>query len=285
MKDRLLPPGYPFSQSSLQDYVDCPRRFELRYVLRQAWPAVQAQPVTEHERHIWRGLAFHRLAHQHTLGISTEELTAAVSDSDLGRWWQAYLAHPPDRLPSGLRLAEVALFTHVQPHPTGDSYRLLAKYDLIAADSAQVVIVDWKTDQRRPSSEALARRLQSRVYPFVIVEAGASLCRMAALRAGQVTMIYWFADYPSQIERIGYEETQHQANRRYLLELMAEIAGHGIGDFPLTQDERRCRFCVYRSLCDRGTAAGDLSEVDESSAASGWADPDVDLEQVAETAY
>jgi hypothetical protein len=183
-----------------------------------------------------------------------------------------------------LRLAEVTLFTHVQPDPTADSYRLLAKYDLIAAGSAQVVIIDWKTDQRRPSSEALARRLQSRVYPYVMVEAGASLCGMAALRPGQVTMIYWFADYPSQIERMGYDETQHQANWRYLSELTGEIAGHVIGDFPLTQDERRCRFCVYRSLCDRGTTAGELSEIDES-AAGGWTDPDVDLEQVAETAY
>jgi len=34
-----LPAPFTFSQSSLQDYYDCPRRFELRYLSRLIWPA------------------------------------------------------------------------------------------------------------------------------------------------------------------------------------------------------------------------------------------------------
>jgi len=32
--------SFSFAQSSLQDYLDCPRRFQLRYVLNQPWPTI-----------------------------------------------------------------------------------------------------------------------------------------------------------------------------------------------------------------------------------------------------
>jgi len=54
-----------FTQASLQDYADCPRRFQLRYVERVAWPALEADSALENERHMQQGIAFHRLAHQH----------------------------------------------------------------------------------------------------------------------------------------------------------------------------------------------------------------------------
>lgn len=55
---------FTFSQSSLQDYFDCPRRFELRYIDRLNWPAVEAEPALENERRLREGTYFHRLAQQ-----------------------------------------------------------------------------------------------------------------------------------------------------------------------------------------------------------------------------
>ena len=56
-----LPPTFTFSQSSLQDYFDCPRRFQLRYIEQVAWPAVETEPMLENERRQQAGLHFHRL--------------------------------------------------------------------------------------------------------------------------------------------------------------------------------------------------------------------------------
>ena len=53
MSDELkseLPGSFIFSQSSLQYYFDCPRRFQLRYIEHLAWPAVETEPVLENER-------------------------------------------------------------------------------------------------------------------------------------------------------------------------------------------------------------------------------------------
>ena len=55
-----LPANFRFSQASLTDYLDCPRRFQLRYLLEQAWPAVESEPLLERERLAELGRRFHR---------------------------------------------------------------------------------------------------------------------------------------------------------------------------------------------------------------------------------
>ncbi len=286
MKGKTLPPTFHFSQSSLQDYVDCPRRFELRYVLRQAWPAVQAQPIQNAERQMWLGSAFHRLAHQFTVGIPVENITQGIDDDDLRRWWQAFLNAPPQGLPTAVRLAEVSLFTVVA------GYRLMAKYDLIAADDGRIVVVDWKTNQNRPPSAWLTRRLQTRVYPYIAAEVGKSVISRHAERSeasqlspGQVSMVYWFAEYPHQTTWFHYSQARHRENHDFLSGLIAEISARRPGDFPLTDDERRCRFCVYRSLCEKDLPPGEIAEGEETETSTDVQDWEGDLEQVAEIAY
>ena len=164
-----LPTDFQFSQGSLQDYVDCPRRFQLRYLLRLAWPAVEAEPALENERHLQQGAAFHRLAHQHILGLSPERLSSMVTDEDLSRWWRNYLNSAPADL-AGLRYPEVALSAPVSGH------RLVAKYDLIVVGPGQrSTILDWKTSRKRPRRKWLAKSLQTRVYPYLLVRAGSHL--------------------------------------------------------------------------------------------------------------
>ena len=92
-----LPADFSFSQSSLQDYLDCPRRFELRYQQRLSWPAIEIEPALENERFLLRGSAFHRLVHQHQIGIPESALTPYAAEPELSAWWQAYLAAAPGR--------------------------------------------------------------------------------------------------------------------------------------------------------------------------------------------
>ena len=302
-----LPPDFIFNQASLQDAVECRRRFQLRYLLELAWPAPVAEPADEHEAHIRSGEAFHRLIHQHQVGLPAERLTAqaeveseaevkveaevevkAEVAGNLAEWWRNYLDRPPENLPT-VRYPEITLSV-----PMGGTHRLLAKYDLVAIEPGRrAVIVDWKTSARRPTGAWLAARLQTRVYRYVLVRAGSQLNRGAALQPEQIEMVYWFAAFPDQPERLPYNRTQHEADGRYLTSLMADLAQAGNGassgdDFPLTDDATRCRFCPYRSLCGRGVEAGDMYAEDEvdavEEAATDWAES-FDFEQVGEIAF
>jgi len=277
-----LPTDFQFSQGSLQDYVNCPRRFQLRYIQRLAWPAVEAEPALENERHLQQGAAFHRLVHQHVLGLSPEHLSSTITDEDLSRWWHNYLESGPADLPAS-RYPEVVLSAPVSGH------RLVAKYDLIAVDAGRrAVILEWKTSRKRPQRKWLAKRLQTRVYPYLLVRAGSHLLEIGNCRSfqpEQVEMLYWFANFPEDPERFPYDAAQYHADGDYLASLVEEIKGLGDDDFPLTTQEQRCRYCPYRSLCQRGTRAGPFDEAEDEPA---WGDDfeiALDFEQIAEIEY
>ncbi len=252
-----LPPEFHFSQGSLQDYVDCPRRFQLRYLMRLAWPAPVAEPLLTYEQHVRDGEAFHRLVHQHLLGLSADRLSLCVQpeQEDLCRWWANYLRAGPEGLP-GSRYPELGLSAAL-----GDgSHRLSARYDLVIFNPGQeVVIFDWKTAAARPRRSTLALRLQTRVYRYLLVRAGSALNGYLPLAPEQVRMVYWFAEFPADPETLDYDALQFAADEAYLLELLHQIGAGGDRDLDTAADARACVYCVYRSLCERGTRAGDVA--------------------------
>lgn len=277
MANTPLPAPFRFSQASLQAYVDCPRRFQLRYVLMQPWPALITDSPNDFERYRQRAADLHRLAHQYSLGIAPERLTEAIDDEGLGHWWQVFLDHPPPDLPRALRSAEVVLTAALAGH------RLLAKVDLLAAEPAQrLVVVDWKATRTRPPRETLARRLQTRVYRTLAVKAGAAFFGGQPPASEQVEMCYWFATEGGRVERFAYDAEQHAADLAYLSSLIEEIGARQAAIWPLTPDVRRCRFCNYRSLCERGVKPGFFQDLDEDL------EPlplEIDLEQIAEIEF
>jgi CRISPR/Cas system-associated exonuclease Cas4 (RecB family) len=252
---------FAFSQSSLQDYTDCPRRFQLRYIEQLAWPAVETEPALENERQQQEGLFFHRLVQQHLLGLPGEKLVRLANTPDLSRWWSNWQD-----------FRSLTDFGSLQPHPEltlsaplGE-HRLLAKYDLIAVLTSEIVpkgkkgfIYDWKTYRKRPRDEWMAARMQTRVYRALLVQASAHLNNSQAFTPEQIEMIYWYADFPTEPARFPYTATQYKRDWDGLTALAAEISTRS--DFPLTADEKRCVYCPYRSYCDRGNKAGSLDEI------------------------
>jgi CRISPR/Cas system-associated exonuclease Cas4 (RecB family) len=271
-----LPPHLRFSQASLQDYVDCPRRFQLRYLLNTRWPTAHESPIAEWERRSQRGATFHRMIHQHTVGISAEEIETTIDDDEVLGWWRAYIRTPPRDLPTTTRRSEVRLSTPLA------GYRLLARYDLIAIEPEErAVIVDWKTSQKRPLRSWLQERQQTSVYRYVLVQAGTGLNNGKPFVPEQITLLYWFARFPLQIERFDYDTDQHDAIEAALSETIARISETKDEEWMLTDDLRHCKYCAYRMLCER-------QEVEEAERVD--LDPeedlfDFDLEQIAEIEF
>ncbi|CAN5808561.1 PD-(D/E)XK nuclease family protein [soil metagenome] len=276
-----LPETFAFSQSSLQAYEDCPRRFWLAYAEQLPWPAIEATPVAEHEQLMRLGSTFHLLVQRAQIGLDPELLGAGL-EPPLGDWFNAYLRHRPADLPNDFFEVErilsmpfgsadsSSLPLNGSAHTGGQTnpiYRLAAKYDLIAADTAgRVVIIDWKTARKRTDPSNLRQRLQTIVYPYVLVEASAKL-PWGPIEPEQVEMRYWFTAAPSQPVIFRYDRAQHEANHERLHHMLAEIlVGQREVDFPTVADteinrRRFCGFCVYRSRCNRGVVAGNLDEV------------------------
>ncbi len=244
-----LPEDFVLSQSALQDFLDCPRRFELRYLLDIRWPAIESEPALEHEVNMLHGQEFHRLAHQHAVGIPAETLSKSIREPEIRIWWDKYLDWQA-QLPLK-RFPEITLTA-----PIGEAL-VMAKYDLVTLlPDSTFLIVDWKTG-KKPRRDSLGQRMQTLVYPYVLASAGDWLNDNQPIPPERIRMTYWFAEEGGTIEFTLSEEKLREDEQR-LISIIDDISARF--EFPLTHNHRHCRFCPYRSLCERGERAGDLHE-------------------------
>jgi hypothetical protein len=252
-----IPPDFVFSKGNLQDYAECPRLFELRHLRHILWPAIQSQPVLESERARMEGKQFHRLIHQSLLGIPDKDLEAIAKGEDLRRWWSNFRSS----MSASLKGDCFPEFTLTIPF---ESWQLVAIYDLIVVSpSGSLHFYDWKTSRQRPKKLWVLEWLQTRVYPYLLVKAGGFLAPSHSIDPQNVEMTYWFAEQPQMPETILYSTQKFQKDEEYLSHLIREIDAREPGQFPLTHRDRRCSYCEYRSLCDKGVAAGELDDTDE----------------------
>lgn len=290
----LIPTDFRFSQASLQDFSECRRRFQLRYLQQLAWPALQAEPVLENEQRLSMGAAFHRLTQQYLVGVEAARLgemaVAQGVSSDLPRWWENFLKYglALAGLESAERLGQILAVEQVLSAPF-EGYRLIAKYDAVirleGPEGARFAIFDWKTSRVRPTRTWLAERLQTRVYPYLLADAGAFLNHGEPIPPGQIEMIYWFTEYPEQPERFIYDADQRRLDSATLSGLVAEIENLPDEQFELTQHEERCAFCTYRSLCERGVQAGRLETMPAEPEAVDDFGLSFDFDQIAEVEF
>ena len=272
-----LPAQFTFSQSSLQDYADCPRRFQLRYLDKLIYPAEETEPALENERHLQEGQGFHRLAQQYLIGIPADKLAPLANTPNLQRWWENFTSFGQTSLKGLTGLySEVTLSA-----PLGD-FRLVAKYDLIAiTEDEKIIIYDWKTYRKRPRNEWLSARWQTRVYRSLLVAAGSQLNGGKSIIPERCEMVYWFSNFPDDPARFPYNKEQYKRDWDALVRLTEEI--QSTSDYPKTEDRQKCAYCPYRSYCDRGIQAGDSDLLEaEMEAESHF---DVDFEQIGEIEF
>ncbi|MGI5915656.1 MAG: PD-(D/E)XK nuclease family protein [Anaerolineae bacterium] len=268
MTPALLEPGHLFSQHSLNTYLRCPQRFLLKYIDRQPWPMPEDDDPEAYDRHLERGRIFHQWVARSHLGLDMEPIVAGSDDGLLQRWWRAYKGYNLDALPTEVREAELALVV-----PLGD-YRLYARYDLLALDcGGDAVIVDWKTLETVPSSRTLRQRVQTRVYLYTLLAAGHVLTGGIPIQPERASMVYWFSNHPERTEVVRYSTRAFQQDARDLRRLVETLASQPREAFHLTDNERECVRCNYRTLCHRAEGPLPQDEVTD-----GWLDEDIDFD-------
>jgi len=243
-----------YSAHSIQDFVDCPRRFELKYLLRQPWPAVLSEPVLEIERKSQMGIRFHQIVQQIVSGIRVEDILQSVEDRQLSLWIKNFVSFF-DQVQPHARFPELAVMMSI------NDQRIIAIMDLVLiTEDNMAIIFDWKTTERQPKLSAYQNRVQSRIYPMALVASSHQVFPGLNLKPEDVELVYWFPQFPEMAVRLDYSQAEHLANKDMVAGLIRDIERRQPGEFELTRDKSRCKFCAYRSLCERGITAGNESE-------------------------
>jgi hypothetical protein len=267
--------NFIYSAHNLQDFVDCPRRFELIYLLKQPWPAVATEPVLEMEEKSNLGMQFHQAAQQMLSGIAADDVVHSLEDHQLMQWITRFAAFL-GRLQWDTKLTEITLTMAL------NGSRILSVLDLLmVTGDGKAIIFDWKTAHKEPNPSFYKERIQSQVYPMVVVESFQQVFPKMNLKPEDLEMVYWFPEFPEKAIHLGYSRAAHQANLIRIAGLISDIARRESGGFEMTHELNRCKYCVYRSLCDRGRTAG--IESDESDDVPALDLPDFD--QIEEIPY
>lgn len=255
-------PVLHLSQSNLQDFKDCPRRFQLKVIDNISWPAAYLEPLSQLEQATELGNKFHQLCQQYFSGIDPENLSHNILNPDLRNMWNNFL-------PFAISLRDEYLYTEIILSTPMLGHQLIAKYDLVIKTSAgKFVIYDWKTSTKKPSRTQLNQRFQTFLYPFILARAGNNLFEDCPPAPDDITMIYWYSLSSDPEEIFPYSKIQYSENASLLTSLISEINYfmETYELFPLTDDQSSCQRCVYRSLCERGIQGGkfDLfTEIDQ----------------------
>lgn len=246
------PSGFPFTQTALRTYLECPYRFRLRYIEGVPWSALPPDPTAEAS--VERGRHFHELARQHLLGLNVAGQAAALGEP-VESWWQALRDTAPDLAAYPQRFPEAGLSI-----PLGD-FRLAARYDLLAIGEDQALIVDWKTgaDLSRP---ALVGDMQTCVYLYVLAVGGASYHGGRPLPAAKLALLYWHPRGPQEV-RLPYSPAQQAADAVRLTALVEEIVAYQPEDLVPTTAEATCAHCAYAALCGKGSGSAAAWEGEE----------------------
>ncbi len=238
--DLSLPRDFHYTQSKLRDFEDCPRRFYLKYIVNQRWPSPLAKPQNDIEVAMRRGQRFHRLIERHRLGISLETLRRTVGEDEVMQGWlQRYEALLPRLGKFDREQAEVILTTSVADFP------LLAKFDLLGLQGQSISAIDWKTGWLPPEHQ-LARRMQTIVYLYVLYQEAATW--LGHVRISNYTLTY-VGLRNSEIRSFGVDADNISAIAERIRSTIEAIAQ---SDFAKVESDHPCRYCIYRSLCNRG---------------------------------
>jgi hypothetical protein len=112
--------------------------------------------------------------------------------------------------------------------------------------------------------------MQSRLYPFIIAREGLDTLGFEDLSPKQISMRYWYAQDPQKPREFVYSREQYNLDEQLLIELIHEIEAIESKTFELTDDLRKCRYCLYRSLCDRGIQAGSINDLPGDEEIGDW---------------
>jgi len=247
------------NQSNLQDFLDCPRRFQLKVIEKTVWPAAVAEPLSMAEQSILLGNQFHRICQQYFSGLDPEIISDHIFDSALRTMWQNFLPFGEQLIGKFYRVENIISMPFL-------NHKLVAKFDLILQINNQVYIIyDWKTSSKKPSRTDISQRVQTLLYPFIFTESGHKLFQFDNIPVEDVSMHYWYPLCSDPEEVFPYSSSEHERIFSFLSDTINKINLLIEADelFPLTEDLSKCQRCVFRAICQRGSRGVPLDPITE----------------------
>ncbi|MEL6928699.1 MAG: PD-(D/E)XK nuclease family protein [Cyanobacteria bacterium J06600_6] len=239
------------SQSHLNLLSFCPPKFQRVYI-----DCLASLTAPEQQESMQWGSRFHLLMQQRELTLPIEPLLATEPDLDCSL--KALIEAAPE-LKSSTYIWREAEHCRTLSQ---DEFLFTVIYDLLIAESDQIIILDWKTYRQPMKAKVLRQNWQTRLYLYVLAET-------SEYQPEQIQMTYWFvkSGQPSRVA-INYSQSEHQQTKQELELLLTDLQQWLYNyqelqiDFPHRSNcEQKCPF--YQDLGLQEAELEILTPIDE----------------------
>ena len=230
-----------FSQLALKVYDSCPLKFKKRYLDGLYWPADWSGNYSQKEI-VKKGRNFHLLAQRYY--DRGETIKKDYISEELLKWFNELKKFRPyNNIDKFLPEHELRI--------NKEKIKLVAKYDLLYIDkkNKRLIIYDWKTNKKRFIRDKLKSNLQTKVYLYVLAEAGLFYYFAENFDLNKMSIIYWNPRYPKQNVKINYSRKNYKKDKKFLKDKIEEIKNLKYNEFFKTDNKKTCKFCEYRPIC------------------------------------
>ncbi len=230
-----------FSQSALSVFDKCTLKFRYRYLDGLFWPQDWGGNQKQ-QQIIEKGKTFHKMAYRYyDRGYISQ---GDFIDHQLKKWFNNLKEFRPYEKDKDFK-------PEYELRINKNQIKLLAKYDLLYTDKKnnQIIIYDWKTNQRKLMKNKLLNNYQTLVYLFVLYQAGKFYLPVDDLKISQIKIVYWNPRYPQKVVKIKYTNSMYKKAEEKITSLIKKIKDYDYQDFHKTSDRQLCQYCEYRPIC------------------------------------
>ena len=224
-----------YSQNSIKNFLECPKKFKYRYLEGISWK--NSDELIKQS--LKDGEDFHILAERYFLGMDEDFYYKDINK--LSKWMMDLKKNfPKNKNNSYLGEYEI--------RQKKNGINLMARYDLISFKSTgEIEIYDWKTNKDKFHPNFGSNSLQTKIYLFLLTE-NLNLFSINYFKFKNISMTYWQTNFPDSPLRISYSSQMHEENKIYLKNLIKEINSYDFSKFEQS-DKKACKFCEFMSIC------------------------------------
>ncbi len=229
MEDIRRKETFLYSQSSLDTFLTCNRKFKYQYIDSIRWGEIEEELAEKFKK----GEKFHTLAERYFSGIPTGE--EFLEEEDL----KEYFNNLKDTF---LINKDYEYKAEYEIRYRNDNIKLMARYDLIVFKKDSVEIWDWKTGNKKLQEKYQKEKLQTKIYLYLLKEKLGD-----KVKAENISMNYWQPQYKNDWVTINYSDEMHSRNKKELKELMKDILEEE--KFEMTENKKACQYCDFKKIC------------------------------------
>lgn len=231
--------NFLYSQNSINTYKCCPLKFKYKYIDKINWKQ-DDENSREYYDNLKLGTDFHLICERYFANIPIGIEHSKKEDFNI--WLNKIKRLIPIK-------EDKTYLVEYEVRLKSDCINIQAKYDLIIIDNKNIIIWDWKTENRKIYYKKIENRIQTLVYLYLCKEVVTKLYDLD-ISYENISINYYQPEFYNEPITIRYSEEKHNKIEKQLYEYVNKIKNTNFDYEKNLKNINHCKFCEFNKLCN-----------------------------------